>query len=363
MTLAFGIFDHLDRGSGSLRELYEERLQIVEAYDRAGFFCYHLAEHHGRPVGMAPSPSVFLSAATQRTTRLRLAPLVYLLPFYHPLRLIEEICMLDQLSGGRIEIGTGRGVLAMEARFYGLDPAELGARYDEALAILRLGLAGGATLSFDGRYHRFAAVPLEVAPLQRPFPAFWYGVHGAESAARAALAGFNVVTNEGTAAARAVAGAAAAARGTTNTRIGVVRFITVAKTDAEALRIARRAYQHWHESFYVTQRKFGADSIYEKSPNLDAAIAEGTALVGSPATVRSELAAMIPALGIDYVLGQFAYGDLTLAETLRSIDLFAREVMPAFSSAGVHPEPLDSARDKLRAAESKGRRTSLRGRG
>ncbi len=330
--LAFGIFDHLDRGAGSLRDLYEERLQIVAAYDRAGFHAYHLAEHHGRPVGMAPSPSVFLAALTQRTTRIRLAPLVYLLPFYHPLRLIEEVCMLDQLSGGRLELGTGRGVLTMEAKFYGLDPQELGPRYDEALTILGLGLSGADALTYEGRFHRFDAFPLELHPLQKPFPPLWYGVHGPESAARAASAGFNVVTNEGTSAAKAVADAARIARTAPELRIGIVRFIVVADTDEEALRLARRAYARWHENFFLTQRRLGVTTPYQKSADIEAALSDGTAFVGSAATVREALAAHVRTVGVDYVLGQFAFGDLTLTQTLQSIDRFAREVMPALGA-------------------------------
>jgi hypothetical protein len=97
--MEFGVFDHLDRHGGALADYYEDRLKIAEAYDRAGFYAYHLAEHHATPLGMAPSPSVFLAAVAQRTTRLRFGPLVWPMPLHHPLRLIEEICMLDQLSG------------------------------------------------------------------------------------------------------------------------------------------------------------------------------------------------------------------------------------------------------------------------
>jgi alkanesulfonate monooxygenase SsuD/methylene tetrahydromethanopterin reductase-like flavin-dependent oxidoreductase (luciferase family) len=71
---------------------------------------------------LAPSPGVFLAAVAQRTKRLRLGPLVYSLPLYHPIRLIEEICMLDQMSGGRFELGVGRGVSRIEVRFYGITP-------------------------------------------------------------------------------------------------------------------------------------------------------------------------------------------------------------------------------------------------
>src|SRR5437660_10183327 len=111
--MEFGIFDHLDRnlerGPASLADYYEERLATVELFERAGFHAYHVAEHHLTPLGMAPSPSVFLAAVAQRTTRLRFGPMVYVAPLYHPLRLLEEIGMLDQMSGGRLEIAFGRG--------------------------------------------------------------------------------------------------------------------------------------------------------------------------------------------------------------------------------------------------------------
>ena len=119
----FGIFDHMDDGGVPLTQQFTERLKLIEAYDRLGFYAYHLAEHHGTPLGFAPSPSVFLAAVAARTERLRFGPLVYSLPLYHPIRLLEEICMLDQLSGGRFELGVGRGVSPIEVGFYGVDPA------------------------------------------------------------------------------------------------------------------------------------------------------------------------------------------------------------------------------------------------
>src|SRR5439155_22395203 len=79
--------------------LFESRLRLAEAYDRLGLYALHVAEHHSTPLGMSPSPAVFLALAAQRTKHLRLGPLVYTLPLYHPLRLAEEICTLDQLSG------------------------------------------------------------------------------------------------------------------------------------------------------------------------------------------------------------------------------------------------------------------------
>ena len=108
--MKFGIFEHMDDSGIPVGLHFKNRLSLIEAYDRYGFYAYHLAEHHGTPLGLAPSPGLFLAAVAQRTKRLRFGPLVYSLPLYHPIRLIEEICMLDQMSGGRFELGVGRGV-------------------------------------------------------------------------------------------------------------------------------------------------------------------------------------------------------------------------------------------------------------
>src|SRR6201985_2342 len=131
--MQFGVFDHLDRNDLPLRDYYESRLAIAEIYDRLRFFAYYIAEHHSTPLGMAASPSVFLSAVAQRTRRLRFGPLVYALPLYHPLRMIEEICMLDQMSGGRLEIGFGPRGPPLRTCFFGQDPEESQAVYAEAL--------------------------------------------------------------------------------------------------------------------------------------------------------------------------------------------------------------------------------------
>ncbi|HEY2708300.1 MAG TPA: LLM class flavin-dependent oxidoreductase [Caulobacteraceae bacterium] len=174
--IRFGVFDHIEHLSGvPLHELYENRLKQMEALDEAGFFAYHLAEHHTPAVhSMAPSQNVFLSSAAQRTKRLRFGPGVYVLPLHHPLRLIEEVCMLDHLSGGRLELGVGRGGV-LEAYFWGQegDEATNAARYEETLGALRNGLANDE-LTFEGQFYNFDRVPMRLRPLQKPTPSFWY---------------------------------------------------------------------------------------------------------------------------------------------------------------------------------------------
>src|SRR6478752_568291 len=163
--MEFGVFDHLDRSPSSLADYYEERLATVELFDRAGFYGYHLAEHHATPLGMAPSPSVFLAAVAQRTKRLRFGPMIYALPLYHPLRMIEEICMLDQMSGGRLELGLGRGISPYELGYYGVDPATGPERFAEALEIILKGLTE-KRLTHEGKYFTFKDVPMEMQPVQ-----------------------------------------------------------------------------------------------------------------------------------------------------------------------------------------------------
>ena len=111
-----GLFDHVEHGERPLAPLFDERLQFAAAADEAGIYCLHVAEHHATPLNMVPVPGVYLGALARATKRMRLGPLVYLLPLYSPLRLIEEICMLDHLSHGRLEIGVGRGVSPFELK-------------------------------------------------------------------------------------------------------------------------------------------------------------------------------------------------------------------------------------------------------
>src|SRR5690349_779018 len=200
--MEFGIFDHLDRSPASLADYYEERLQVVELFDRAGFFGYHVAEHHATPLGMAPSPSVFLAAVAQRTRRLRFGPMVYALPLYHPLRLIEEICRLDQMSGGRLDIGFGRGASPIELAYFGQNAKQAPAIYAEGVEVMIKGLTQ-RTLSHTGEYFQFDNVPIEVWPLQNPHPPIWYGVHAPDAAERAARRGLHTINLDPTAETRA----------------------------------------------------------------------------------------------------------------------------------------------------------------
>jgi alkanesulfonate monooxygenase SsuD/methylene tetrahydromethanopterin reductase-like flavin-dependent oxidoreductase (luciferase family) len=337
MGLEFGVFDHLDRNDLPLREYYEQRLKVIEALDRSGFYAYHVAEHHFTPLGMAPSPSVFLSAIAQRTKRLRFGTFVYALPVHHPLRVLEEICMLDHMSGGRLEIGFGRGSVPFEISYYGQNAEQRQEIYAERLELI-LKAFTVKTLTWNGRYDQFKDVPMEMAPLQKPHPPLWYGAHSPDSGERAARKGLNMVTNNMPANARAIVaryrrvwleaqGSAALPN------MGLVRFIVVADSDANAITIARRAYLRWRSSFtHLSELNGTLPESPLRVESFDALIDQGQAIAGSPETVRAFLAAQIEDSKANYIVGQFCFGDLTLEEMLRSVELFSVQVKPALQT-------------------------------
>jgi alkanesulfonate monooxygenase SsuD/methylene tetrahydromethanopterin reductase-like flavin-dependent oxidoreductase (luciferase family) len=120
--------------------------------------------------------------------------------------------------------------------------------------------------------------------------------------------------------------------------IGIVRQIVVADSDARAHDIAQPAFAKWHENFYHLHRRYALSAGHAKPPDIDAAVVEGTAIIGSPDTVLAELLAEIRATGVTYVLGQFAFGSLPFADANRSIELFARHVMPALRELRSFPD-------------------------
>jgi alkanesulfonate monooxygenase SsuD/methylene tetrahydromethanopterin reductase-like flavin-dependent oxidoreductase (luciferase family) len=318
--LAFGVFDHVDHSGAPLREFYENRLKLTELYDQLGFYCYHVAEHHATPLGMASSPSVYLAAVAQRTKRLNFGPLVYTLPLYHPIRLIEEICMLDQMSGGRFQFGVGKGISPIETRYYGVDPENSTRMMIEAFEVLMRGLST-RRLDFAGTFYNFKDVPIEFEPLQKPHPPLWYGTGTLQSVERPAASGMSIVTNAPVAATRElVAHYWRHFRGATQPKIGFTRHLVVADTDEAALTIARRGYRRWFASFIKLWREHGTKTVGVQYPEeFDGAGAEGRMIAGSPQTVLRVL---------QYILCRLAFGDLSFEESRHSAELFAEQVMP-----------------------------------
>lgn len=332
--MQFGVFDQNDRGPYPLSEQYEKRLALIEFYDRAGFRTYHMSEHHATPLSLTPSPSVFLAAVTQRTRRIRLGALVYVLPAHHPLRLAEEICMLDHLSGGRLEVGIGRGASPHELDYFGVDSDTAPARYVEAYDVIMQALTRDE-VNFDGKHFQFENVPVDLKPAQLPHPPLWYAVPVPEGAAWPAQNRINIVCGGPIQRAREISDRyraewAAAGRAPEQLPlVGINRFVVCAETDREAMDLGRRAWPHFYRSFMKLWNIHGTQPRYARIPeDFEAVVKNGGGIVGSPGTIGEQVSRMAGEAGANYFVGQFSFGDLSQDEVLRSAGIFAREVLP-----------------------------------
>ena len=379
MTLRFGVFDHIEPVPGlRLDRIYRERLLQIERLDTVGFYAYHLAEHHTPAIhSLAPSQNVFLAAVAQRTRRLRFGPCVYVLPLHHPLRLIEEISMLDHLSDGRLEIGVGRGGV-LEAYFWGQegDSETNYARYVETLAIIKYGLSH-EHLTYDGRFYSFESLPMYLRPLQQPYPPLWYmrnpvtaAMEGMHTIIVGSLDGLAAAVPRYRAAWEEHQGSGTLTVQGQEPMIGLVVHLVVAETNEEAMAAAKPAWEkyRWNiatprrleaEKRSLTQFQSTKDGSFgfvgdrpaglptrEMRRDINAELERfdqqarrehpnrlgGVALAGTPAAVREYMDEYV-ATGANYFVCSFQWGDLSHEQAMRSIELFATEVMPRYAQA------------------------------
>jgi len=294
---------------------------------------------------MIPVPWLFLAAVARATTRIRLGPLVYLLPLYSPLRLIEEIAILDHLSHGRLEVGVGRGVSPFELNFHNVSYEQSREIFLDAYATVLDGLTH-EKLSHAGKYFTYTDVPMELRPLQQPHPPIWYAASAPGSAGWAGEQGCHFVTLGSPKAARATIDGfkeGLAKRGGARspkaefaggTAIGVHRQMFLAETDAEALRLGKPFHEQHYRSLTKLRRENREYPGFTRSTpdSFEEAVAQRTIIYGSPATVRAEIARQTEELGINYMIGSFFFGNMPLEQALRSMKLFAADAMPAFAA-------------------------------
>jgi alkanesulfonate monooxygenase SsuD/methylene tetrahydromethanopterin reductase-like flavin-dependent oxidoreductase (luciferase family) len=339
-----GLFDHIEDGERPLTTLFDERLKFAAAADAAGIYCLHLAEHHATPLNMVPVPGVYLGALTQATRRMRMGPLVYLLPLYSPLRMIEEICMLDHLSYGRLDVGVGRGVSPYELKYHKVEHEDSRDIFFDAFECVSSGLTTDS-LTYKGKHYVYENVPIALRPLQKPHPPFWYASSNEIGSTWAGERGLHFVTLGPTPFARKnieAFKAAFAKRGAPAQHkaefpggivIGVQRHIFVADTDAQAHRFAKPAMQAHLANLNWLRVKHGVTGLTSRlnvprGATYEDCLADGTVIAGSPQTVRAEIERQVAELGVNYLLTYLFLGTMSLVEALRSLALFSSEVMP-----------------------------------
>jgi alkanesulfonate monooxygenase SsuD/methylene tetrahydromethanopterin reductase-like flavin-dependent oxidoreductase (luciferase family) len=337
VQIRFGVWDHFERRPRlPLDVQFQEKIALLQEAEQLGFVGYHIAEHHLTPLDMAPSPNVFLAALAQATTRLRIGTLVYILPLYHPVRLVQEICMLDNLSGGRLDVGIGRGIRPVELEWFGLDPVEGRQRTEETLQIVVDTLCSGR-FQHQGPYYRIPEAPLDMLPMQQPYPPLWYA-GGVEFAGRHHL---NLLVRTAAQVAHywELVDAHRDAPGVVNQHLetpigGITRHVVVRESEAQALEIARRAWAVFDANFHATSARMLEGRTASVTEDFDAVLRQGTRLlVGTPATVRAFVADCVDRLRGRpnfYFAPALQWGDMTLDESRESMRLLASEVMPSF---------------------------------
>lgn len=329
--MRFGVFDQLEHPGGvPLHQLYRDRIDLAVMADQAGFWGYHKSEHHMIPLDAAPSINVFLGAVAERTERIRICSLVHLLPFYHPLRLAEELCMLDHLSQGRLEIGFGKGISIPEHLLWGLDADDAEASTDEALDLLLTILQTDGELSHHGPRWDFENVPVELRPLQQPYPPLWRPGR-LETAAEMGVS--TVVGGPTAGVATSVARYRELHRPGIGRHhpptVGAVRRFVVAPTDQEADERGRIAWVAFTEHLTRLFRRYELPPPNDPTLGGDYELAKQVhaVVVGSPARVREHVEELAEVGGTDYLIGCFAWGDLTGTEAMRSMASFAEHVV------------------------------------
>ena len=293
----------------ALADVFARALQRIEIMDRTGFDAVWLAEHHFSSFSVCPSVHMMGVLAAARTTRLRIGTGVSLAPFYHPLRLAEEVALLDVLSGGRVNWGAGRGFARVEFENFGVPPDESTSRFREAVEIV-LRAWTDERLTFAGTHYRFDGVEVLPKPMQSPHPPVWMAATSEAALDWAAGRGFSILMDPH-ASARDIGQKrrhyaerlAAAGHSLAGRDLPVARLLALGKTEAEAREVARRGAQWIVDSYFGAQhRPVGVTD--PNKPGIDPVeryLAE-VILHGTPEAVLDEILRLRQEIGLDYLL-------------------------------------------------------------
>ncbi len=270
--------------------------------DRTGYDAAWLTEHHFSDYSVCPSIPVMGAYAAARTKNLRIGTGVTLAAFYHPLRLAEEIALLDILSGGRVNWGAGRGFDAREFRVFAVPAHESQSRFHEAVDIV-IRAWTDELLTYRGEFFSFEDVELLPKPLQRPHPPVWIAAGSPEATRWAATAGHSILIGPHSTPAE-IAGQRELYRRELENHghrfegrvIPVARFLAIAPNDSEAAEVARQGAR-WLLKTYIDPARLGieADPIRH--------YVDSVIIHGSPERVIDQLQRLREQIHLDYLIG------------------------------------------------------------
>ncbi|HTW87663.1 MAG TPA: LLM class flavin-dependent oxidoreductase [Candidatus Binataceae bacterium] len=338
---------------------YEQLWRELEICDHLGFDYSFCVEHHFGPLeSWMPTPAVYCASVAARTRRLRPGPMGYVAGLYDPIRIAEEIAVLDNLSGGRLEVGMVSGIVPSYFAGYGADFARRKEHLAEAVALLKAATTRDAPFDFEGPFHRYHNLTLSVQPLQKPHPPLWISSRDPELVPWMARNGINatyVFLFPRQEAAHRYAGFLRDWRNAGHARpprIGYWAMVYVDETDERAVALARpqvveagRRFLHaepFDVPFEEQHRKLadffdrrgepGEAEIFRNLLEFDYLFKRDLVFVGAPDTVAAKIRAAAAEGSFNTLFCEFNFGDLAERDLLRSIRLFGEQVMPALRS-------------------------------
>jgi probable F420-dependent oxidoreductase len=312
---------------------YQEALEEVTRAEALGFDSVWMEEHHSVTDHYWPSPLTVLAGFATRTSTVMLGTDILVAAFYHPVRLAEDIALLDVMSEGRITLGIAIGYKPDEFALYGVDLERRGARFEEQLAIMK-GLWTRERVSFKGRYYALEG-RLEPRPVTKPHPPVWIGGWGELTLKRAATLGDNWIPGPTADLRRLLEGKRqflenrkAAGRTEPIAEWPLTRDLIIADTD-------RRARELAEEHIMVAYRKEYAGGW--RHPFIDASIAtdleklmEDRFIIGGPEQCVRQIRRFVEQYGATHLICRTFFPGMAHAHIMRELELIAREVMPAF---------------------------------
>jgi alkanesulfonate monooxygenase SsuD/methylene tetrahydromethanopterin reductase-like flavin-dependent oxidoreductase (luciferase family) len=343
MSMDIGTFLLMQSPSArSSQEIYARGVELAQAAESLGFRNVWLGEHHFSTYGYLSRPVQLATYIAAKTTRLRVGTAVIVVPLHNPLVVAEEIATLDLLSGGRADIGFGRGYQHYEFARFGMELEAGRKRWDESIDIIMKAFEG-KPFTHQGTLFQLPETSVFPQPLQRPHPPIWIVAQSPYAIEATVRRGFNVLTGGygvpiemltefGNIMKRVVDQVQPA----TPPSIGVQRAVYVTKDAADAREAAEQA--RWNMRVTLSLRN-GYEQVVKgaavpvpvpNEPSIDELI-ERHLVIGTPETVIRQIKRTQDAVGITHFNCSFWIGDIDQARVLRSMELFSREVMPAFA--------------------------------
>jgi len=324
--MRFSLFYNFDvTPEKNIPELYRDVEEQAILADRLGFDALWLAEHHFTVYGRLPSPLTYLTWIGARTSQIGLGTAVIEAPYYHPLRLAEDAAVLDVLSGGRVRLGVGSGAKNKPEEFagFGLPIEEKSARTLEVLEVLRQGLAE-PSVQFDGRWYSYDGVEINPRPTQKARDLIW--VAASQSTVEiAGERGYGLLiprVGNGGAHRDLVRRYRAAANGRPSF-VSMLRFVYVAETEQAAKEQTRQTFERYAK--YDCGVDWDGRTDSEEYADLSKRM---HFVIGTPEQVHDRLVAWQGEYGFDEIMCQLYAAGMEQADSMRSLELLAAEVMP-----------------------------------